>query len=132
MPARAKKEEEIASSETFHRMIDRVKQSGVNFLAVDFDSTLISIHTYGNYPGSAADLSSYIRPFFKRFIPMAIQNGIKVAIVTFSPQTKLIQSVLQQVFPEYSAVIPIRGRDLTWDYQGRGSIEGKRKSRSRI
>jgi hypothetical protein len=63
-----------------HDILQAIQSTGINFLAVDFDKTFVSIHTYGNWPGSAADLSNKVRPFFKLFIPMAMNAGISVAV----------------------------------------------------
>lgn len=85
-------------------------------LAIDFDQTLVSIHTGGNWPSdkSSQDLAVHVRPFFKVVIPKAIQLGIHIAIVTFSPQTHLIRNVLNDVFPHYVDKIIIRGNYGSW------------------
>ena len=89
--------------------------------------TLISGHTLGKWISTAVDLASKVRPFFRQLVPLALDNGIFVAIVTFSPQVKLIQQVISHVFPGHYSNILIRGLDLSWDYQGLGSCEGKQK-----
>ena len=37
----------------------------------------------------------------------------------------MIQSVLQEAFPEVADRIPIRGEDGSWEYEGEGSMQGK-------
>jgi hypothetical protein len=49
---------------------------GVNFLALDFDLTIIDVHTGGRWPGTPADLRRRIRPLFNLLIPAAISNGL--------------------------------------------------------
>lgn len=100
---------------------------GINFLAIDFDLTLISEHTGGHWRGTAPDLAAKVRPMFKTLVPKVMDHGISVAIVTFSAQCNLIQQVLRQEFPMHFDHIPIRGEDKTWEYHGLGSKEGKQK-----
>lgn len=109
------------------KIVDSMSARAINFLAVDFDKTFVSIHTYGTWPGSAADLAQKVRPFFKLFIPLVMSRNISVAIVTFSSQVKLIQQVIHHLFPDLADFIPVRGCDRTWDYKGKGSCEGKQK-----
>ena len=56
---------------------------------------------------------------------MAIDLDFYVAVVTFSPQTKLIADVLKIAFPGHIDRICIRGSDGTWIYNGSGSRNGK-------
>eukprot|EP00605_Chrysophyceae_sp_TOSAG23-4_P002210 GSChrysophyteH1.ASY1.ANO1.2448.1 assembled CDS len=115
----------IFDSDELSRIVDSIRDSGINFVAIDFDKTFVSIHTFGNWPGTAADLAMKARPFFKEFIPLSMKHGLCIAIVTFSSQVKLIQQVIHTLFPELSAFIPVRGRDLSWAYKGEGSKEAK-------
>lgn len=54
-------------------LIDRSPQ--VNFLALDFDLTILDIHTSGRWPGTPEQLTQRIRPFFQALIPIAIDKG---------------------------------------------------------
>lgn len=100
-------------------IVSGMKASRINFLAVDFDLTLVDMHTGGHFEGSPMELCRAVRPFFRSLIPMAISRGsilsfdewnrcnidvffadIAVGIVTFSPQTGLIQEVIHECFPE--------------------------------
>jgi|LauGreSBDMM110SN_4_FD.fasta_scaffold77502_1 hypothetical protein len=108
-----------------NKIVHSLKKSKINFLAVDFDLTLICEHTGGRWVGGGQELAIKVRPLFKLLIPLALQNDIQVAIVTFSPQTGLIGEVLRHVFPEYASDILIRGEDKSWEYIGGGSTEGK-------
>ena len=98
---------------------------GINFLALDFDQTMITIHTGGRFKGTTSELSSYVRPLFINLITRAHENGIKIGIVTFSPQTKVIASVMEMVFPDFGNEIVIRGRDHSFHYEGNGMKQGK-------
>jgi hypothetical protein len=99
----------------------------INFLAIDFDQTIIDTHTAGNWKGTAEALLVHVRPMFRHLIPAALERKFHVAIVTFSPQVELIGSVLQTIVgPEGSRIIPIRGGGPhQWMYTGMGNKEGK-------
>lgn len=47
----------------------------VNFLALDFDLTIVDIHTSGRWPGTPEQLAQRIRPFFQSLIPVAVSQG---------------------------------------------------------
>ena len=97
----------------------------INFLAIDFDQTMIDIHTGGRWQGTIPELTEHMRPLFLHLVPQATQRNIRIAIVTFSPQTKHIREVLDSAFPTISELIPIRGSDQTWKYVGKGKEMGK-------
>jgi len=97
----------------------------INFLAMDFDQTMIDVHTGGVWRGTAGELSERVRPMFKNMVEMAHAAGIMMAVVTFSGQIGLIREFLRIHFPEYADTIVIRGRDGSWRYEGSGSRSGK-------
>jgi len=66
--------------------VQRLKDSGIKLVAIDFDNTFLSIHTEGTWRLAAAQLRHYIRPVFKSFVPALLSAGIVVGMVTFSPQ----------------------------------------------
>jgi len=104
----------------------KLKAVGINFVAVDFDQTIIDVHTGGRWSGTPEELSVHVRPEFKQLLPAMLRNQICVAVVTFSPQTSMIQRILEQIVgPDQSSRIPIRGGDRTWSYDGEGSKAGK-------
>jgi len=74
----------------------------INFLAIDFDQTIVDVHTHGQWKGSAHELSTHVRPLFQHLIPAAITADIKVAVVTFSPQCGQIKDVRASVIFNYS------------------------------
>ncbi|CAN0303290.1 unnamed protein product, partial [Laminaria digitata] len=77
----------------------------VNFLALDFDLTILDIHTSGRWPGTPEQLAQRIRPFFQILIPVAIAQGMHLGVVTFSPQVSMISSVLKARFPDVAAQV---------------------------
>lgn len=106
--------------------VSRLNQLKINFLAIDFDLTMIDVHTGGTWKGTSMELASHVRPLFKQLVTeAAVNGGIKIAIVTFSPQVRNIGDVLKVTFPDFHDSIPIRGRDKSWTYEGGGSREGK-------
>lgn len=106
--------------------ISKLKELGINFLALDFDKTILDIHTGGRWRESLEELLPHVRPVFVQLIQAAIESDIQVAIVTFSVQSKLVRSVLEQTVGIAAAnEIPIRGGDRSWRYEGEGSLDGK-------
>lgn len=100
---------------------------GVNFLAIDFDQTMIDVHTGGRWKESSTELAKHLRPVFLSLLPAASDRNIRIAIVTFSGQTSAIREVLEIAFPGLSETIPIRGNDMTWQYEGNGMRLGKQQ-----
>ena len=99
----------------------------VNFLAIDFDQTIIDIHTGGKWNGTGAELATHIRPQFLHFLRAAADASLHMAVVTFTPQVGFVQEVLRAHFPTFADQIIIRGRDGSWHYEGRGSRGGKQQ-----
>lgn len=122
-PATRVQDESIV--ESCDQILEHLANKGINFLAIDFDLTMIDVHTGGRWAGTAKDLSTHLRPLFAALVPKAIAKGMYVAIVTFSPQVSMIADVLKEVFPDVHHKIPIRGQDGSWEYHGEGSIGGK-------
>lgn len=106
--------------------VAKLKELGINFLALDFDQTILDIHTGGRWRESLDELLPHVRPVFVQLMQAALEHNIQVAIVTFSGQTKMIREVLERTvgLPE-APQIPIRGGDRSWRYQGEGSLDGK-------
>jgi hypothetical protein len=105
--------------------ISKLQELGINFLAIDFDQTILDIHTGGRWTGSLEELIPHVRPVFAQLIQAALLNNIHVAICTFTSQIKLVRGVLDyMVGIEAAQKIPIRGGDRSWQYKG-GSLEGK-------
>lgn len=100
---------------------------GINFLAIDFDQTMIDVHTGGRWKGTASELSEHMRTVFLHFVPEASNRNIRIAVCTFSGQTKVIRNVLEESFPSIAELIVIRGNDHSWEYHGNGMKKGKQE-----
>jgi len=111
--------DDILRAET---VISNLKSYSINLIAIDFDLTLVSIHTGGRWQATIPELTAKIRPFLYHLVRIALNNEIMVAIVTFSPQVGVIREVLQNAFPDHSEKIPIRGNDDSW---GKGGMKDK-------
>jgi hypothetical protein len=117
----------LPQSTGINQAITKLKELGINFLALDFDRTILDIHTGGRWNGSLEELYPHVRPVFAHLIEAAVQDDeINVAVVTFTRQIQLVRGVLDQIVgPEASQNIPIRGGDRSWKYTGGGSLQGK-------
>ena len=102
--------------------ISALKTADINFLALDFDLTIVDIHTGGTWPGTIEELATHVRDIFKQLIFAAHEAGIQMAICTFSPQVAVIREVLALTFPNFGEDIPIRGADRSWTYEGEVSL----------
>lgn len=90
--------------------------AGIRMLALDFDETLISVHTGSDWTESAEKLANYFRSVFRLLILQSLDAGVHVAIVTRSNQTGLIRNVLDIVLtPLMAARVVIRGEDRSWN-----------------
>ena len=106
--------------------INRLKEIGINLLAIDFDNTILDTHTRGRWNGTQEELLPHVRREFQQIIAAARQNEISVAVVTFTAQVNLVKGVLESIVGQEEAErIPIRGNDRSWSYHGGGSREGK-------
>ncbi|KAJ1444453.1 hypothetical protein M885DRAFT_552902 [Pelagophyceae sp. CCMP2097] len=105
--------------------VEKLASAGINFLAIDFDLTLVDIHTEGRWLKPASELATHVRPYMHSLIIEAFSHGMHLAIVTFSPQVDTISKVLEILFPKFSEQIVIRGGDNTWQYEGMGPRDGK-------
>jgi hypothetical protein len=94
-------------------------------LAIDFDQTMIDIHTGGRWTGTIEELATHVRPYFPDFLKAALRADIFVAIVTFSPQVDFIRGVLEQMLGRNLCHrIPIRAGGQ-FSYHGMGMRQGK-------
>jgi hypothetical protein len=111
-------------STAINAAISKLQELGINFLALDFDQTILDVHTRGRWNGTLEELLPHVRPVFAQLIQAALANNIHVAIVTFTTQIKFVRGVLESITP-HAEKIPIRGSDRSWSYNGEGSQEGK-------
>lgn len=106
--------------------VSRLQELGINLLALDFDQTIVDVHTYGKWDGTAQELAKHVRSEFRQLMNACCERNIRLAIVTFSVQVKLVKEVVENVVgPDHAARIPVRGADRSWSYRGVGSQEKK-------
>ena len=74
--------------------LNYLAKKDIKVLTIDFDQTLVSVHTGGQWKSSYQHLSLAVRKFFVELITEALLKEFHVAIVTFSFQVKLIKEVL--------------------------------------
>lgn len=96
--------------------VSELMANGIKLLCVDFDHTIIDIHTWGRWEESAEALVPHVRPVFIELFQAAITGGLQVAVVTFSGQQALIRQVLALAMPtlDLSSVV-FRCSDGAWD-----------------
>jgi hypothetical protein len=98
------------------RTASALKLRGVGMLALDFDQTLVSVHTNSLWEESAASqLASLFRPELCALLPAVVAEGIDIAIVTFSAQTALIREAAGIALGnEIERQLVLRSNDGTW------------------
>jgi hypothetical protein len=80
-----------------------LRQKNIKLIAIDFDNTLLSIHTSGYYQGKVDNLLEHIRSTFHYFIQEILDSPsfgqtLHLCIVSFSSQEQLIRKLLQLAF----------------------------------
>lgn len=115
--------------EKYARIVQKLISSNIKLVAVDFDQTIINIHTGGVWQFTSKSLVSRVRPSFKQFFAAALSGSdLYVAIVTQSPQISLIREVIEQALPECdTSRIHYRGADGGWNEMEGISKEGKQQ-----
>lgn len=97
---------------------------GTKLVCIDFDATLVRVHTGGAWLRSAAELLPHVRPLFLQLVPRLVHCGVHVAVVTFSPQVALIRQVLALAFPAPVAQrLIVRGDDASWELAHADALE---------
>eukprot|EP01039_Chlorochromonas_danica_P009866 gene9866-10912_t len=106
--------------------VDAIIAAEINFVAVDFDDTLINEHTGGKSYKKPEELAKMVRPIFRRLIPALAERNVHIAIVTFSGQSSLVQGVVDAAFGKsYKILIRGNGPDEQWRACYRQSQPGK-------
>lgn len=114
-------------------VVERLKSIGIHLVALDFDRTILQVHTGGVWTESLEDLCQHVRPQLRELIQAIVSHNnayasdvrshIHMAVVTFSGQISLIRGILTfLVGAEQAERIPIRGEDGSWrePYPNRG------------
>jgi len=74
------------------------KNAGIKLVALDFDNTLINIHTKGKWKSTAEELVMQVRPVFMKLIPEIWRANMLLSIVSFSPQVQIIKQLLSKLY----------------------------------
>ena len=108
-------------------IVQKLVSLSIKLVAVDFDLTILNVHTHGNWQFTAKSLASRVRPAFKQFLTAVLEcDQLHVAVVTQSPQVSLVREVLEETLPQSNTGrIHIRGNDGTWRAIKGVSKEGK-------
>ena len=85
------------STDKVQTIVRHLKHTGVKMVAIDFDQTLIDIHTEGMWWRDPESIAPFIRPQFRRLLRALTQNNISVAIVSFSSQADVIRAALYDI-----------------------------------
>lgn len=110
----------------YTRIVQNLLASGIRLVAVDFDLTILNVHTRGFWQFTSKMLATRVRPCFQQFLTVAVNSELHVAVVTQSPQVSLIQEVLEQTLPDCdTGRIVIRGADGSWKMLKGVSKEGR-------
>lgn len=80
-----------------------LQQKNIKLVAIDFDNTLVSIHTTGFYQGTVENLLEHVRSTFLYFIKEILDSPsfnhtLHLCIVSFSSQEQLIRKLLESAF----------------------------------
>lgn len=96
-------------------IVQNLIRAGIKMVAVDFDLTILNIHTHGFWQFTGKMLATRVRPCFKHFLSEALNSNLHVAVVTHSPQADLVREVLELSLPDCDTrMIEIRGADGKW------------------
>ena len=100
-------------------MVTALLSAGTVMLALDFDQTIVRVHTGGYWKKTSKKLSAHVRPFFLLLLPEAHKQGLKVAVTTFSSQPDMLIEALSHVLPkEVVAGLVIRAEDRAKEVDG--------------
>lgn len=78
-------------------LVSTLDKKGIRVLAVDFDQTLIKIHSGGVWKDSTDNLAKHVRPCMKDLLEVALQREMIVCIVTFHSQPRIIRELLKKL-----------------------------------
>lgn len=112
-----------SNSHRARRLALAMIDSGISLVAVDFDRTIVDVHTGGRWKQPSSVLASHVRPFFKKFLCEAQHVGLWVAVVTFSAQTQLVADTMSISLGGESQIKRcfLRGQDSGWTPQKTGA-----------
>ena len=79
-------------------LVSTMEEKGIKVVALDFDQTLISIHSGGVWKDSVDNLAKHLRPCMRDLLDVALQRDLITCIVTFHSQPWLIREMLKKLF----------------------------------
>ena len=100
-PAEPQPEVETVDTRLARTVATLLVAKGVKVLALDFDKTIVSVHTAGFWRQGTPNLAEHVRPCFKALIEAALDTKLHVCVVTYSMQPMLIRDVLKLVLPKW-------------------------------
>ena len=62
------------------QVVAALASGGTAMLALDFDQTIVTVHTGGYWRKSHQELATHVRPVFALLIPEAQRQGMRVAV----------------------------------------------------
>lgn len=99
-------------------------RKGIKLLALDFDLTIIGLHTGGAWRGSVHQLAQHVRPCFRSLIEAALEAAefLHLCIVTYSLQQGMIEDLLRYILPNSdTARILVRTSTKEWQKKNQQS-----------
>ena len=119
--------EKLKKMDKYASMVQKLMSLSIKLVAIDFDLTIVNVHTRGSWQFTAKALASRVRPTFKQFLAAALKcNDLHIAVVTQSPQVSLVREVLGETLPESNTDrVHIRGTDGKWKEVKGVTREGK-------
>lgn len=78
------------------QIVELLRRLNIRLVAFDFDYTIVTIHTGGQWLDSPEKLAEFVRPCFRDLLPVLLKTpDLNVCVVTYSPQERLIREVLR-------------------------------------
>ncbi|XP_069135781.1 uncharacterized protein [Argopecten irradians] len=105
--------------------VSLLEKKGIRLLAVDFDETLISIHSGGFWKDSAEKLSKHVRPCMRDLMEEALLRNVNVCIVTYFTQPWIIREMLKLVFKRDVEKIYVQANTPEFREKNKHKILGK-------
>ena len=85
------------SKSMVNHCVEILRRLHIKLIAFDFDCTIVSVHTGGQWLDTAEKLAEFVRPCFRDLLPALLHHAheFHVCVVTYSPQEQLIREVLR-------------------------------------
>ncbi|XP_061189917.1 uncharacterized protein LOC133197740 [Saccostrea echinata] len=93
-------------------LVSSIEKKGIRVVAVDFDQTLIKIHSGGVWKDSTDNLAKHIRPCMKDLLEVSLQRELIVCIVTFHSQPWVIRELLKKLLKKDAEKIYVQANTI--------------------